>query len=265
MTKSFLADREPRRWATPPGFPTSLIPLRLLTQEAAGGLEIALATASHRPSPADIRRAWDKRQAGRATPVLLVVIYAAADGHKAALCGPTDKQLVHRDLDLSQVERLADHALSEPTHHTATRFLLANFPEIESPLPGIRNVGLLATQELRFGVPLRSDWHKAVTKSTPLLRLRGRHLMEALGFGVGPLASHASLLTINGLRRGVGIFCDDTEPFQAPSRRFGNVSPVSRALAITDRENVDWVILTRSAEIRLYAARSDTGVGRWWG
>ena len=61
--------------------------------------------------------------------------------------------------------------------NTATRFLLANLPEIESPLPGIRNVGLLATQELRFGVPLRSDWHKAVTKSTPLLRLRGRHLM----------------------------------------------------------------------------------------
>ena len=31
---------------------------------------------------------------------------------------------------------------------------------------------------------------------------------------------------------------------------------------MADRENVDWVILTRSAEIRLYAARSDTGVGR---
>lgn len=261
-THSFLDGREPRRWAAPPGFPSSLTPQGLFAQDAPSGLEVALASASHRPSPADIRRSWDKRQAGRATPVLLVVIYPAVEGHQAALCGPTDKQLVHRDLEPSQVERLADHALSEPTHHAATRFLLANLPEVNSPLPGIRNVGLLATQELRSGVPQRSDWQAAATRSTPLLALRGKRLLEALGFGVETLASHASLLTINGQKRAVGIFCDDTEPFEAPSRRFGNVSLASRALANADRERVDWVILTRSAEIRLYAARPDTGVGR---
>ena len=234
----------------------------MFTQDAPGGLEVALATAAHRPTLADVRRAWNKRQAGRATPVLLVVIHPDADGAKASLCGPTDRQFAHRDLDPSQVERLADHALSEPTHHAATRFLLTNLPEVDSPLPGVRNVGLLATQELRAGVPLRADWPKAVAKSTPLLSLRGKILMERLGFGVEPLASHASMLTINGQKRAVGVFCDDTEPFQAPSRRFGNISPVSRALAIATRENVDWVIITRSAEIRLYAARPNTGVGR---
>ncbi len=262
VANSFLLDREPRQWAAPPGFPTSLKPQGIFIQDAPSGLEVAFATASHRPSPADIRRAWDKRQAGRATPVLMVVLYPAADGPQAALCGPTDKQFVHHDLDLSQAERLADHALSEPTHQTATRFLLANLPEVNSPLPGIRNVGLLATQELRAGVPQRSDWQSAVTTSNRLLTLRGRKLIEALGFGVENLSSHASLLTIGGQRRAVGIFCDDTETFEAPARRFGNISPVSRALAIATRENVDWVILTRSAEIRLYAARSDTGVGR---
>ncbi len=244
------------------GFPSSLTPVALFTQETPAGLEIALVSATRRPSPPDIRQAWDKRRAGRVTPVLMVVLYPTADGQKATLCGPTDQQSVHRDLDPSQVERLAAHALTEPTHHAATRFLLANLPELDSPLPGIRNVGLLATQELQAGVPLRPDWKTAVAKSTPLLSLRGTRLMERLGFGVTPLASNASMLTINGHKRAVGIFCDDTEPFEAPSQRFGNVSPVSRALAIADRENVDWVILTRSAEIRLYAARPDTGVGR---
>ncbi len=260
--EQFLHHREPTRWAAPPGFPSSLSTRLLFTQEAPLGLEVALATASHRPSPAQVRRAWDKRLAGRATPVLLVVLYPGPDGRLAALCGPTDRQLVHRDLDPSQVERLADHALSEPNYHAATRFLLAHLPAVDSPLPGIRNVGLVATQELRAGVPMRADWPRAVSKSTPLLGLRGTELMERLGFGVAPLAADASILTINGQKRAVGIFCDDTEPFEAPSLRFNSVSPVSRALALADRERVDWVILTRSAEIRLYAARADTGVGR---
>ena len=66
--------------------------------------------------------------------------------------------VVHHGLEVSQAERLAEVALSESSHHAATRFLLAAMPELESPFPGLRNVGLLATQELRAGVPDRSDW-----------------------------------------------------------------------------------------------------------
>ena len=60
----------------------------------------------------------------------------------------------------------------------------------------------------------------------------------------------------------MAVFCNEDEPFEAPSSRFDSVSPVSRALALADQHNVDWVVLTRSAEIRLYTARADTGVGR---
>ncbi len=70
------------------------------------------------------------------------------------------------------------------------------------------------------------------------------------------------MLTISGRKHAVAVFCDEDEPFEAPSGRFGNTSPVSQALALADRERVDWVILTRASEIRLYAARPDTGVGR---
>ncbi len=170
--------------------------------------------------------------------------------------------MVHHGLEVSQAERLAEVALSESSHHAATRFLLAAMPELESPFPGLRNVGLLATQELRAGVLDRSDWPAAVGRSAALLGRRGRRLVEGLGFRIETLATNASMLTVDGRNHAVAVFCDEDEPFEAPSSRFDHTSPVSRALALADQYRVDWVVLTRSSEIRLYAARPDTGVGR---
>ncbi len=57
------------------------------------------------------------------------------------------------------------------------------------------------------------------------------------------------------------MFLDEGERFDEPADRFA-ATPVSHALALADREGVPWVILTRARQIRLYAARADTGVGR---
>ena len=170
--------------------------------------------------------------------------------------------MVQHDVEVSQAERLAEVALSEPSHHAATRFLVANLPELASPMPGLRNVGLLATQELRSGVPVWPDWRASGERARPLLGLRGRQLVESLGYGVEVLSTNTSMLTINGRNRAIAVFCDEDESFDAPAQRFNGTSPVSQALAVADQKAVDWVILTRSSEIRLYAARSDTGVGR---
>ena len=129
-------------------------------------------------------------------------------------------------------------------------------------MPGLRNVGLLATQELRVGVPRMAEWPDAARRARPLLGLRGQGLVKGLGFGVEMLSTGTSILTVNGRNRAVAVFCDDDEPFDAPARRFAGASPVSRGLADADRLGADWVVLTRAAEIRLYAARPDTGVGR---
>ena len=259
----FLVDRDPTTWVAPAGFPSSLIPAGVFVQDAPNGLEVALVRASGKPRPADLREGWAKRRGGRASPVLLVAFYPTAEGHRASLCGPAgDQPVVHHDIEVSQVERLADVALSEPSHHAATRFLLAAMPELDSPFPGLRNVGLLATQELKAGVPERKDWHEASQKALPLLGRRGRQLVEGLGFHIQVLATNASMLTVGGRNQAVAVFCDDDEPFEAPTSRFDHMSPVSRALALADQHSVDWVILTRSSEIRLYAARPDTGVGR---
>ena len=70
------------------------------------------------------------------------------------------------------------------------------------------------------------------------------------------------MLTVNGNKHAVAVFCDDTETGDMPSERFEGASPVAKALAVADRERVKWVILTRAAEIRLYATDTDVGVGR---
>ena len=235
----------------------------MFTQDGANGLEIVLATAVRRPSNSDLRKAWAARRDKRVSPVLLVASYPSADGERVALCGPVgDQPVVHTDVEVSQAERVSTVALSEPSHHAATRLLLAALGELDSPFPGLRNSGLLATQELKAGVPGRRDWAAAGKQAERLLGHRGRNLVEALGFSIETLATNASVLTVAGRREAVAVFCDDNEPFEAPSSRFDNTSPVSRALALADRENLDWVVLTRASEIRLYAVRPDVGVGR---
>ncbi len=264
--EEFLIDRVPQTWTAPSGFPNSLAAVQLFVQPGRNGLEVAVATATRKPTVADLRAAWAARRNKRAAPVLLIVFYPspeASGGECVALCGPTgDHPVPHLDVEVSQAERLADVALSEPNHHAATRLLMAALPELDSPFPGLHNSGLLATQELTAGVPLRPDWASARGDAAPLLGKRGRRLIEGLGYEIATLATNASILMIAGRREAIAVFCDDSEPFEAPSDRFDGMSPVSRALALADRENVDWVVLTRASEIRLYSARPGIGVGR---
>ena len=263
LTDQFLVERDPVRWSTPEGFPGVLEQAGLFAQDAPSGLEVVLVETRRRPNALVMRRAWSARRAGRASPVLFLAFYPTSDGARISLCGPSGEQpVVRHDLEVSQVERLAAVALGEPSHHAATRFLLAALAELDSPVPGLRNVGLLATHELVTGVREMAEWAGAVGRSSPLLGDRGRRLVERLGFSVEPLGINTSILTIGGRNRAIAVFCDEEEPFDAPAQRFDGASPVSRGLAVADQRNVDWVILTRASEIRLYAARADTGVGR---
>ncbi len=259
----FLAELDSRTWRTPEGAPRSIVPAALFLGTGDHALEVALATAGGRPKSDDIRKLWHARQGKRPSPVLLVIGYAEHGETRVSVCGPVGEQppVIH-GLEPSQVERLAGAALSEPSRHAAIRFLVAMLPEVGADLPGLRNSGLLATQELRNGVPLRHDWQAACQRSRTLLPLRGRQLVEKLGFGIEQLSVTSSVLTIGtGGKRAVAVFLDEGETFDEPADRFA-ATPVSHALALADREGVPWVVLTRARQIRLYAARADTGVGR---
>jgi len=260
---TFLAEREPRRWRAGEGFPAAITAGQVFLQDADYGLELAVGSASHRPTTSDMRRAWAARQGGRPSPVLLAVGYPDGAATAIAVCGPAgENPPVYFDLDVSRIERLAATALAEPHRHAAQRCLLRLLPELESDLPGMVNSGLLASHELRYGVPLRADWAAATAASRPALRKRGRDLVKALGFTVTHLGTNTSLLSAGHDRRAVAVFLDEGEAFEAPGVRFEGVSPVSHALALAGREQLPWVVLTRGPEIRLYAVKPDVGVGR---
>lgn len=181
----FLVEREPRRWKAPDGMPVAIKAGQVFLQEADYGLEVAAAEAAKRPTTSDVRKAWKVRHGGRPSPVLLAVGYPVEGGTAIAICGPAGEEPpVHFDLEVARVERLADTALSEPSRHAAQRMLLRMLPELESDMPGLLNSGLLASQELRRGVPLRSDWPTATKSGQLALKTRGRSLIEALGFSV---------------------------------------------------------------------------------
>ncbi len=262
LVDEFLADRDPRRWSAPKGAPTAIAPQVLFLGEGDHPLEVALATSPHRPRADDVRALWKFRQGRRPSPLLLVVAYEDHDGVRVTVCGAVgENPPLVADLEPSQVERLAGAALAEPSRHAAVRLLVAMLPEVGSDMPGLRNSGLLATQELRHGVPQRPDWHQACARGKEVLAFRGRALVERLGFSVEPLGVTSSVLKVKDAKRAVAIFLDEGEAFDDAGERFGT-SPVSQALALADREGLPWVVLTRARQVRLYSARVDTGVGR---
>lgn len=262
LVNAFLPDRDPRRWSAPKGAPAGITPLVLFLGQGDHPLEVAVATSPHRPRADDVRTLWKLRQGRRPSPLLLVVAYEDQDGTRVTVCGAVgENPPLVGDLEPSQVERLAGAALAEPSRHAAVRLLVAMLPEVGSDMPGLRNSGLLATQELRHGVPQRPDWHQACAQGKEVLALRGRALVERLGFTVEALGVTSSVLKIKDAKRAVAIFLDEGEAFDDAGERFGT-SPVSQALALADREGLPWVVLTRARQVRLYSARVDTGVGR---
>jgi len=91
--------------------------------------------------------------------------------------------------------------------------------------PGLRNAGLLATQELKAGVPQRADWRPATDRGKRMLALRGRPLLEALGFCVETLSTTTTALTARVSRRAVALLLDEGEGFEEPGRALQSHRP----------------------------------------
>jgi hypothetical protein len=261
-TSAFLPDAHAKRWRPGQSVP-GLEAQEFFVGRGSGALEVAWATASARPTFEGVRKLWRTRQGGRASPVLLVVVFPATGGERAFVCGPAgDVPPVHGDFDLDRVERLCLAALDEPDRHSALRLVTGLLPDIGSSVPGLRNTGLLATHELVADVPTRHDWTAASRIARPLLNKQGRALVEALGFGIDAMGAGASLLSLAGHPRAAAVFLDEDEAFDLPAARLDNTTAVTHALRMADERGVPWVITTRGHQIRLYAARPDTGVGR---
>ncbi|MFO8012448.1 MAG: hypothetical protein R6X20_03985, partial [Phycisphaerae bacterium] len=254
--ETFLADLDLRPLNLPNDH--NLEPVGLALGQGQGALEVAVMRAPRRPTQVAMRTVWKARQGGRATPVLLVALY----DEKAAICGERgDEPPVYLDLDRNMVERLCRTALAEPDRHAASRFLRAAIPEVESPLPGLRNEGLFAFHELDWDVPQRHDWAEAQDQAAPLLGLRGTELLEGLGYEVERTAGATCILRAGNTRMAVAVLLDRNESCDVASERFSGASPVSYALNKADQENLSYVVVSRGASLRIYPTATGVGTG----
>ena len=223
-------------------------------------LEVVVVALDGRPRIADLRAMYRARSGRRAAPVLIVAPWGAG---WAAVCGPTEHNPVeHRDLPVEQVEAVCGKALEADGRHTAIRLLHRLLPALDAPIPGLRNGGLFAMQELERGVPARADWTIAVEEARGVRTLRGRALIEGLGFAIEELPGPAMLLVAGDRKTAVAVLLDRPEEIDSASARFDGVSPVSYALAQADRENLDWVVALAGGTLRLYPAKPGVGTGR---
>ena len=229
-------------------------------------LELLIGEFASPPTTTLLKQLHKARHRNRAAPVIVAGIH----GNRVWLCVPgtatedaSSDSLVLDAMDESQAARLAEALLDEVSEHAALRRLASVLPNLNSEIPGLSNQGMMATHELRVGVPIRGDWKQQCDRSIPILRLRDRELITALGFAVDVLSDgNTSVLRAGDQKRAIAIFLSEEETFDQGAKRFDGASPVRAALAAADRENLPWVVLARGEQLRVYAAKADTGVGR---
>ena len=141
----------------------------------------------------------------------------------------------------------------EPACHVAIRFLASALEGGPGEQPGLCSKGLLATYELLYGVPERSDWVEAPARSGPLLGLRGQDLVRGLGCEIEPRGRHSVLRTAEGRAQAVAAFLAEDEQPDQTSFRFENQTPATYALAHADRNRLPGVVAVRGGMISLYS------------
>ena len=256
-TRSFLSGLTQR--PVPPIAGSTFRPIGLVLGNGASALEVLIVSHEGEPALPAIRAAWKERKAGRAAPLLVVVLY----GNKAALCGPAGEDAPARTgLDPGQVERICREALDQPDRHAALRALRDSLPAVESDLAGLRNEGFLATHELRVGARARGDWENARKKALRVLAKRGADLLSGLGFRIEAHDRVVSILRSGERKVAVAVLLNRDEAPELQAERFSSLSPITYALAVADRENLSYVVLQHGAKVRVYPTRVGVGVGR---
>lgn len=260
-----LSGKSKIAWVRPEGCPAGFEPSEVVVGNSdVGGmaLEIAITKWSKNEPPTReaLTRLHTLRTNKRATPVVLIVEF---DSGGTLVFGPNTASAPVGPLPIEQTQRVVQAALDEPTVIAARNRLAGLVQSIDSTsMPGVKNSGLFANHELRVGVPQRADWGAACSASTTMLPLKGKELIEKLGFQTGQFGAHALLLTGEGPKaEAIAVLLNEREAFDADSPRF-TVSPVAYGLNMAEKQGVPWLIMVRGSQIRLYSSRKDFGVGR---
>ena len=230
-----------------------LSPLGLFLGKGNQGLEIGVFSSNLKPTSSMLQQAFKERKAGRASPVLIVVIYTKG----VYLCGVGGEQppIFHCN-DESHAERLCEGALKLPDRNAAIRFLVHAMPSLETQLPGVANQGLLSLHELINGTRIRPDWDKAMLRAKQVMGKSKKELIAALGFNSHPLDNLTELLSVGEDRTALAVLLTEDEVPEVGVGRFNNISPISYALTKADKERLPWVVMIQGDRVRLYNTKN---------
>lgn len=217
--------------------------------QGTSAIEVLLCSSTLALGADQVRLIWRTRHAGRAAPVMVIVQQA----DRVQVCGPFgDPVLLYESLDAGQVERIARDALAAPDRHAALRLLRDALPAANSELPGIRNEGLLATHELKVGVKAHADYAESHRRAAAVVGREDRALLEALGYRIERLDNSTSVLRSRADKRvALAVLLQKTEAPEVPAARFSDMTPLSYALSVADRERLPWVVVCQGSKLRL--------------
>lgn len=222
-----------------------------------GGFQIAVGSAEATPSRATLKDLFTSRRGKTATQLVIAIEH---DG-LVSMFGP-DPQALPITLPVDHATRQLQSVLAEPDVLAATQRIAGFRKAADSTgVAGFTNSGLFATHHITRNVPHRSDWKQLGEQAQPLLALRGKTLIEALGFKAQPGPNGTMVLSSGGHPpRAVAVLLDDSEQFDAKAPRF-QLSPVAFGLAVASKQHLPWLVVLRKDQIRLYPGRDGVGVG----
>lgn len=172
-----------------------------------GAFQVAVASTATPPSKQVLRDLFAGRK-GKTQIQLVVAVVHDASVH---LFGP-DPHAQPIELARDSAQRQLQSVLSEPDVFAATE-RLAGFRKAgdASGVPGFTNSGLFASHHITNNVPKRADWAELGAEAQPLLALRTKPLIEALGFATQAGPNGTLLLTADGHPpRAVAVLLDDS-------------------------------------------------------
>lgn len=225
-----------------------------------GEVQVAVATASVKPTKGHLDTAWRTRGLNTAMPVLVAAVHPDGvwlhDGREAPL-GP---------ISIGQAQRRIQAVLDDQNGIAAQqtiRAIQAAYSSIGTG--GYVNQFLFATYYLEKDVKRRADWAPSCASAEPLLEKRGKDLITNLGFAAEPVGNSSSstlvLRAASGSRRAVAVLLDESELFDQKSNAY-QLSPVAHGLEVASREEVPWLMVLRQSTLRLYPGRDGVGVGQ---
>lgn len=222
-----------------------------------GGFQVAVATSTTVPARSALRDLFAARKGKTQIQLVVAVVH---DG-TVWLFGP-DPQAQPITLAVEQAERQLQSVLHEPDVLAATeRFAGFRKASGSTGVAGFLNSGLFASHHITTNVPKRVDWATLSDQGLPLLSLRRKQLIDALGFKSQAGPNGTLVLSVDGHQpRAVAVLLDDSEQFDAKTQRF-QLSPVAFGLAVASRQEVPWLVVLRKDQIRLYPGRDGVGVG----